>query len=108
MFTLCSSQGCGFANIAFMAITQETAAAPPGETPMIRPPAAALIVLIGMTAWTGTARAQAADAAPVEAAPVVAAASPAPPPPVTPLARVDAVFAADGVTVTDGGKSVLF
>jgi hypothetical protein len=30
------------------------------------------------------------------------------PPPVTPLPRVDAVFADDGVTITDGGKSVLF
>jgi hypothetical protein len=28
--------------------------------------------------------------------------------PVTPLPRVDAVFADDGVTITDGGKSVLF
>lgn len=77
---------------------------------MIRP-LAALLVLTGATAWTGTAWAQAAEAAPVPAAAAPAAPETAPAPtpaPVTPLARVDAVFAADGVTITDGGKSVLF
>lgn len=75
---------------------------------MIRP-LAALIVLTGAMAWTGAAWAQ-AEAGPAEpasatAAPATAETSPAP---VTPLPRVDAVFAAEGVTITDGGKSVLF
>lgn len=73
---------------------------------MIRP-LAALLVLTSATAWTGTARAQAAEAAPAAVA-ATPEAAPAQTPPATPLARVDAVFAADGVTITDGGKSVLF
>jgi hypothetical protein len=84
----------------------------PEETPMIRPLAAALIVLTGASAWTASASAQTAEAAPAAAAPAASETTPAPPPaapaPVTPLPRVDAVFAADGVTITDGGKSVLF
>jgi hypothetical protein len=71
---------------------------------MIRALATTLVLLTA-----SVAQAQAVDATtpPPAAAPVAA---PAPPvtPPVTPLPRVDAVFAADGVTITDGGKSVLF
>jgi hypothetical protein len=73
---------------------------------MIRSLAAALALL---TASTATA--QTVEAPPPAAAPPVAASTsdtPPAPPPVTPLPRVDAVFAADGVTITDGGKSVLF
>jgi hypothetical protein len=72
---------------------------------MIRPLAAAVVLLTGSTAW-----AQATDATPPVAASVPAEAAPTPstPLPVTPLPRVDAVFAGDGVTITDGGKSVLF
>ena len=70
---------------------------------MIRPLAAALLLMLtGAT----TASAQTAPE-PVVAAPVDTTAA-APAPPVMPLPRVDAVFAADGVTLTDGGKSVLF
>lgn len=74
---------------------------------MIKPFAAALCLLIGATAT-------AARAQPAPQSASAAAEAPAPPPstpsapPVTPLPRVDAVFAADGVTLTDGGKSVLF
>jgi hypothetical protein len=68
-----------------------------------------LIGVMGATTWTGTAWAQTAEAAPAPAAPESPPAPPpVTPPPVTPLPRVDAVFAADGVTLTDGGKSVLF
>ena len=69
---------------------------------MIRPFAVALL-LIGITA-----QAQAMDvpsAPPPLVQPTPAAAlDPAP----APLPRVDAVFSDDGVTITDGGKSVLF
>jgi hypothetical protein len=68
---------------------------------MIRALAAALVLLTA-----STARAQTVDATPPPAAPVAVPAPVAEP--VTPLPRVDAVFAADGVTITDGGKSVLF
>jgi len=80
---------------------------------MIRLRAAALIVLTGAAAWTGTAWAQTSDAALVGApTTTVHQTPPEPTPPVTPLPttplpRVDAVFAAEGVTITDGGKSVL-
>ena len=70
---------------------------------MIRALAAALL-LTGAAA--SPAWCQATDAA-LAAAPAPQAA-PAAPAPVTPPARVDAVFADDGVTLTDGGKSVLF
>lgn len=73
---------------------------------MIRPLAAALIALTGATAWAGAARAQTAEVAPAATPPAAPETPPAPP--VTPLPRVDAVFAAEGVTITDGGKSVLF
>ena len=69
---------------------------------MIRPLVAALALLTASTAL-----AQTVDATPPPAAtptPVAAPVTPA----ATPLPRVDAVFAADGVTITDGGKSVLF
>lgn len=65
----------------------------------------AMLVLLTAT----TASAQAVDATPPPAAtsvatPALETAAPA----TTPLPRVDAVFAPDGVTITDGGKSVLF
>jgi len=79
---------------------------------MIRSLAAALMVLTGGLASAGAAWAQTgtAPAAPASPAPEAAVPEPAPspPPPATPLPRVDAAFAADGVTITDGGKSVLF
>ena len=84
---------------------------------MIRSLAAALVVLAGGLmgmASAGTARAQAeASTAPVQPAPEAAAPTPSPPAPAalspaTPSPRVDAAFTADGVTITDGGKSVLF
>ena len=83
---------------------------------MIRALATALVLLTASTAWN-MAQAQTANAPPpsavapvLEPAPVTGPAAPAVaalPSPV-PLPRVDAVFAADGVTITDGGKSVLF
>jgi hypothetical protein len=75
---------------------------------------AALIALMGLLASAGTAGAQAETAPPAAAQPATGsspeAATPAPsePAPVSPLPRIDAVFATDGVTLTDGGKSVLF
>ncbi len=74
---------------------------------MIRPLAAALIVLTGVTAWTGAVQAQVATSASAEVTPTTSEAPPAPRPAGPPV-RVDAVFTADGVTITDGGKSVLF
>ena len=68
---------------------------------MIKALAAAFVLLTASTAG-----AQTVDATPQSAPPVAAPAPVAEP--VTPLPRVDAVFAADGVTITDGGKSVLF
>jgi hypothetical protein len=74
---------------------------------MIRPFAIALLLLtvaVAPTAWA-TDVPPAASPAVEQAAPTAPAPVPAP---VAPLPRVDAVFAADGVTITDGGKSVLF
>ncbi|WP_156400545.1 DUF6807 family protein [Caulobacter sp. Root655] len=74
---------------------------------MIKPLAAALCLLIGgatSAAWAQPAPATVEAPAAAAPAPVALPATP----PVTPLARVDAVFADDGVTLTDGGKSVLF
>ena len=73
---------------------------------MIRPLVAALALL---TASTVTA--QTMDTPPPRAAETAAPApvtTPASAALLAPLPRVDAVFAADGVTITDGGKSVLF
>ncbi|MGR4866382.1 DUF6807 family protein [Caulobacter sp. LARHSG274] len=71
---------------------------------MIRPLAA--LLLAGAT--TSAAWGQATPAADPVAAEAASPAAASPPPPVTPLPRVDAAFAEDGVTLTDGGKSVLF
>jgi hypothetical protein len=72
---------------------------------MIRSLAATLALL---TASTATA--QTVDATPPPAVAPVAPPADIPPvaPAATPLPRVDAIFAPDGVTITDGGKSVLF
>jgi hypothetical protein len=76
---------------------------------MIRPLAAVLALLTGAVATAGTAWAQAEAPPAAVAQPVPEATTPAPSPaPPTPPARVDAAFADDGVTITDGGKSVLF
>jgi hypothetical protein len=79
---------------------------------MIRP-LAALLVFTSAATWTGVAWAQAAEPAPAPVTPATTETATAPTPPpvtpsVTPLPRVDAVFTADGVTITDGGRSVLF
>lgn len=71
---------------------------------MTGPLAAALLLLTGASsAWVQDAPPSAV--APPDPAP---AAAPVAPAPVTPLPHVDAVFADDGVTLTDGGRSVLF
>lgn len=72
---------------------------------MIKPLAAAVLLLTSATASVAWAQATPEPQFQPTAAPV---ATEAPTPPATPLPRVDAVFAADGVTITDGGKSVLF
>lgn len=70
---------------------------------MIRPLVVALALLTASAASAQTV--EATPPAPVETPkPETPATAPAP----TPLPRVDAVFAPDGVTITDGGKSVLF
>jgi hypothetical protein len=77
---------------------------------MIRSLAAALALLTGvaLSAGLSTSAAWATDTTPAPApAPGPTPTTPAPAP-VTPLPRVDAVFADNGVTLTDGGKSVLF
>ena len=72
---------------------------------MIKP----FAVLLTLTCAISTAWAQTpAPAAVSLPAPVSAPAETSAPTSVTPLPRVDAVFADDGVTLTDGGKSVLF
>jgi hypothetical protein len=78
---------------------------------MIRSLAIALLLtsLATSTAWATDV--PSAPPPPEQAASAAAPATTEPTPaptPVTPLPRVDAVFAADGVTITDGGKSVLF
>ena len=77
---------------------------------MIRSLAAVLALLTGAVATAGTAWAQAEAPPAAVAQPVAEATTPAPSPapPPTPPPRVDAAFADDGVTITDGGKSVLF
>jgi hypothetical protein len=72
------------------------------------PLAIAALLLAGAIASTAWAQATPDPATPT---PVAPAAPPAPAPaptPAAPLPRVDAVFADDGVTLTDGGTSVLF
>jgi hypothetical protein len=71
---------------------------------MIRPLAAALVLLTASTAMAQTVD----TPPPATTAPAPAPDAPPAAPAVTPLPRVDAVFAPDGVTITDGGKSVLF
>jgi hypothetical protein len=74
---------------------------------MIKPLAAALLLLTSAAtsaAWAQDATPPATVAASTEAPPAPDPATPS----TAPLPRVDAVFAADGVTLTDGGKSVLF
>jgi len=64
----------------------------------------ALVAVLGL-AHPALAQ-QAEPAAPQPVAPITAVATPAPPVPAPP--RVAAVFADDGVTITDGGRPVLF
>jgi hypothetical protein len=80
---------------------------------MIKPLAALLLLTSATTsvAWAQTTPEPLTQSQPQSAAAPVAAETPTPTPatpPAMPLPRVDAVFAADGVTITDGSKSVLF
>ena len=71
---------------------------------MRRPPLSAWLTMLAAAGLILTAPAQARQTEP--SAPGSAAAPAPTPAPVPP--RVDAVFAADGVTITDGGRPVLF